>query len=61
MSPQKKSLRRIKGRSRPAERSVAPMHKHGEARGIDRQMRDSARKAAIRRWSGTATPKRRKK
>lgn len=42
---------KIMGQSQP-EGSVAPMHKHMEANGIEKQLQVDGRKRAIQRWAG---------
>ncbi len=43
--------KKTRGQSQP-ERSVAPMHKYLEAKGIEKQLRLDGRKRAIQRWAG---------
>lgn len=43
------------------ERSVVPMHKHREARGIEKQMNLETRRAAVDRWAASKTGTRKKK
>ncbi len=43
------------------ERSIAPMQKHREANGIEKQLQLDARKKALKRWDeAKADPKKKK-